>query len=346
MEKTMCLFTKRIRNPKYLPNQKNGYNPPKCPHPALMYIEVKCGICNDCRKEKRRNWSTRIKEQLRETPNAVFFTGTFAPDRLHELQTKYDTKDKNTIAKKELRLFLERIRKETGKSVTHWVVTELGEDNGRIHIHGIFFSNSMSVYKLRGLLWRKWTAGYKFYGKYCNARTANYITKYMLKANSMDAKFRPIVLATKGIGKRYFIDEYNRKRHQYVPKTPLFSTIESYRNEYGQNVALPTYYRRKLWTDQEREYLMIEKYEDGTIWVKGSKYPNKTPEEQQHVFLVIQAAKTEHWKKHHESEEIIEEIRKERREIRKHKHVIEAKNGKLRERVLKREKTLKTIPYF
>lgn len=337
----MCLFKKRIKNPKYLPNQKNNYNPPRCPHPALLYIEVKCGICNDCRKEKRRNWSTRIKEQLKITPNAVFFTGTFSPERLSELEKKYETKDKNTIAKKELRLFLERIRKETKKSITHWVVTELGEDNGRIHIHGIFFSNTMSVYKLRGILWRKWTAGYKFYGKYCNARTANYITKYMLKANAIDAEFRPIVLATKGIGKGYFTNEYNQKRHKYIPRTKLFRTVESYRNEYGQNVALPTYYRRKLWTDEEREKLIIEKWEDGITWIKGDKYPNKTEADQINIFLVTKAAKEEHYKKHKENDEYIENIREKRRKERKRTHLKECRNGKIRERVLERERKLK-----
>ena len=48
--------------------------------------------------------------------------------------------NENAIAKKALRRCLERIRKQTGKSIKHWCVSELGEKNDRIHLHGIIFS--------------------------------------------------------------------------------------------------------------------------------------------------------------------------------------------------------------
>ena len=47
--------------------------------------------------------------------------------------------NENSVAGFTLRRFLERVRKETKKSLRHWCVTELGEDNDRIHLHGIFF---------------------------------------------------------------------------------------------------------------------------------------------------------------------------------------------------------------
>ena len=47
--------------------------------------------------------------------------------------------NENAIAKLALRRCLERIRKQTGKSLKHWCVTELGEENDRIHLHGIVF---------------------------------------------------------------------------------------------------------------------------------------------------------------------------------------------------------------
>ena len=84
-------------------------------------------------------WRVRNFEQLRETPTAIFFTGTVSPERYEYIKEKYELKTDNEIITKIHRLFLERIRKETGKSMKHWCVTEKGHTNTRrIHLHGIF----------------------------------------------------------------------------------------------------------------------------------------------------------------------------------------------------------------
>ena len=61
-------------------------------------------------------WRVRNFEQLRETPTAIFFTGTVSPERYDYIKEKYELKTDNEIITKIHRLFLERIRKETGKS--------------------------------------------------------------------------------------------------------------------------------------------------------------------------------------------------------------------------------------
>ena len=64
-----------------------------------------------------------------------------------------------------------------------------------------------------------------------------------------------------------YINKNTLDRHRYQDKF----TEETYRTESGIKVALPTYYRQKIWTDQEREALRIIKEE------KQTKYYNKTP---------------------------------------------------------------------
>ena len=58
----------------------------------------------------------------------MFFTGTVSPQRYEYICKKYEFKNDvsqdNKIITKIHRLFLERIRKQTGKSVKHWCVTE------------------------------------------------------------------------------------------------------------------------------------------------------------------------------------------------------------------------------
>ena len=52
------------------------------------------------------------------------------------LKNKYNLENDNDIATKAIRLCLERVRKQTGKSVKHWFITELGhEKTERLHLH-------------------------------------------------------------------------------------------------------------------------------------------------------------------------------------------------------------------
>ena len=120
----MCYFTKKVLNKRFLPNRKNGWNPPVCKDERFRYVEVECGHCFECRKKKRREWRIRNYEQLKETPHAVFFTGTVSPQRYEYICKKYGFKDDgsqdNEIITKIHRLFLERIRKQIEAQIEQW----------------------------------------------------------------------------------------------------------------------------------------------------------------------------------------------------------------------------------
>ena len=64
----MCYFPVKIKNKRFVPTKKNGYEPPVCTDERLRYIEVECGYCFECRKKKRNAWRVRNFEQLSETP--------------------------------------------------------------------------------------------------------------------------------------------------------------------------------------------------------------------------------------------------------------------------------------
>ena len=116
----MCLYKKTLLNPKYLPNKKNGYNPPKCTDERFRYIEAECGNCYECRKKRAREWSIRIHENLKYE-FGYFVTLTISPESMKNLMEIEEVKEikgnENAIAKLALRRCLERIRKQTGKSL-------------------------------------------------------------------------------------------------------------------------------------------------------------------------------------------------------------------------------------
>lgn len=334
----MCYLKKRIRNPKYLPNKKNNFNPPVCTDERKRYIEIECGECPECRKKKRREWSIRISEELKNNRSAVFFTGTLSPKRMSELERKYDTKEKNEIITKECRLFLERIRKRTKKSIKHWAVTETGEKNGRVHIHMICFSQTLDKWKLTNLLWDAWTAGYKYYGKYCNSKTAYYITKYMLKENKADKDFRPKILTSKGIGAAYCFKESSKQRHAYVKKTPEVRTIETYLTDKWTEIALPKYYKMKLWEEDVRDQLFTEKLDDEITWIGKESYSIRTEEEREQVEKLEKEYKNNMVLLWGFSEKNLNEIKNERAIKRKKKYKYLIRTEKIKEKVEEYEK--------
>ena len=107
----MCLYPKLILNKKYTPTKKNKGVVPPCPDEKIRYVTAACGECYECRKQKQRAWVTRMTEELKQNPNAGYYTLTIDDEHYKKLSKECKSKDENTIATYALRMFLERIRK-------------------------------------------------------------------------------------------------------------------------------------------------------------------------------------------------------------------------------------------
>ena len=70
----MCLYPKLILNKRYCSTKKNKRVVPPCPDERLRYVTAACGECYECRKQKQRAWVTRMTEELKQNPNAGFYT--------------------------------------------------------------------------------------------------------------------------------------------------------------------------------------------------------------------------------------------------------------------------------
>lgn len=275
----MCTHKIRIRNKAFTGTKKNNYRPPKLWHTDLEYIEIPCGKCFECLKARGREWKVRCYEELIESRAATFFTGTITDDRIKYITEKYkiEKDDVNTIITKELRLFLERIRKKHKDiRIKHWCVTERGHrGTERIHIHGLFFTNDLTTWQLNKLLYDNWTAGYSFYGKYVSLKTVNYIVKYLTKHDTIHPDFRGKMLVSPGLGRHYLDNERVKEIHRYRGE----NTNRSYTLNNGKKIPLPKYYCDKLYTDREKQMLMIINKSKGYEYVRGEKLENKTEEQ-------------------------------------------------------------------
>lgn len=261
----MCLYPKLIRNRKYLPNKKNGGNAPIPKDKRVLWVPVGCQKCMECRKQKARQWSIRLQEEIRTQKEKQFVTLTFSNESIIEL-----TKDitglqgyelDNEIATLATRRFLERWRKKYQKSIKHWLVTELGHQNTEnIHLHGIIFSDNTDDIK------QIWKYGYVYIGEYVNEQTIQYIAKYITKTDPTHKEYNPKILTSPGIGSNY-INRLDAKNNKYK----ALNTNETYKTRTGNKINLPIYYRNKIYTEQEREELWLQKLDKQERWVDGSK---------------------------------------------------------------------------
>lgn len=272
--KIMCLYPKLIKNPKYKPNKKNGGQVPPVSDSRTLYIPVGCQKCMECKKQKARQWQVRLSEEIKTDTSGKFVVLTFSDEsiqKLKEISSGIEGYElDNEIAKIGMRRFLERWRKKHKKSVKHWCVTELGQERTEnIHIHGIIFTDEIEDIK------SLWQYGIVFIGGYVNESSVAYMTKYVNKIDPIHQEYNPKILTSAGIGSDW-INGQEAIRNRYKEG----GTNESYTYRTGLKGNLPTYYRNKIYTEEEREKLWIKKIEEKVRYVNGFKIDISNGEEQ------------------------------------------------------------------
>lgn len=289
----MCLYGRLILNPKYKPNKKNGGKIPPVYDIRTLYVPIGCGQCMECRKSKAREWQCRMMEDIKENKNGHMITLTLSNEsykklyyevmyeeleerlkiareggKIEKAMDEYETDNK--VATKAMRLFLERWRKKYKKSVRHWMVTELGHNGTEnIHLHGIMWTDIDIKEVTRiwgyGFVWD----GYNKNGRrinYVNGKTISYIIKYISKIDFKHKEYRGKILTSAGIGANYMRGQMWKKN-----KYKELETEEYYRTESGHKIALPIYWRNKIYTEDQRQALWVDKLNKGVRWVNGNK---------------------------------------------------------------------------
>lgn len=297
----MCLYPTLRTNPKYKPNKKNGGHVPPLTDERIKLVPTGCGKCMECRKQKARDWNVRLHEELKTNNKAIFITLTFSNEKYTEtynailkrhqeleIQPPEGYEMDNQIATYAIRHWLENYRKKYKRHVRHWLVTELGhEGSENIHLHGILWLDKNQ--SINAIL-DKWIYGFVWDGNtkngkkenYVNGKTINYITKYVNKADEKHRNYKSIVLCSKGIGKGY---TQQSKGDHVKNKYNGNKTREYYRTPTGHKLALPIYLRNKIYSEEEREKLWIQKIDKQERYVNGIKIDISQGEEEYYKAL-------------------------------------------------------------
>lgn len=212
-----------------------------------LYLIVPCGRCLHCLRRRGSEWRRRLLDEYRymsasDRRKVRFITLTVAPKYYNDFVKR---------PKYYIRLFLDRYRKRFGHSPRHWIINEYGDTGGRLHFHALFFDNEIYRHQLEEV----WQYGIVRSSRLRSAAAISYITTYVTKFLDkwiIDKNEKQFILCSPGIGKAYTLDPDNIAWHHACGQ------LRSYRLDFnGRLVALPRYYRQKIFSEFERLRLRL-----------------------------------------------------------------------------------------
>lgn len=89
----------------------------------------------------------------------------------------------------------------------------------------------------------------------------------MLKVDIKHPEFKQIVLASKGIGSRYM----DRLDYLWQKQNYKNINVATYTFRNGTKMAMPKYYKNKIFTEKERQRMWINNLNRGILWIYGEK---------------------------------------------------------------------------
>lgn len=214
-------------------------------------MPVPCGKCPPCKTRRVNEWVFRLMwEEEYNSTSSHFVTLTY--DTAHVPLTPNGFM---SLRKRDLQLFFKRLRKLCpGSSVKYYACGEYGTQNNRPHYHAIIFNvPDQELYA------RAWSLGETQFGTVdvgtCTTDSVAYCLKYIDKdsyrartyRHSRDDREREFPLMSKGLGAGY-AEQSGVKRWHTSDLSRNYLVKKS-----GHRVAMPRYYRTKLFTPDQLE---------------------------------------------------------------------------------------------
>lgn len=94
-------------------------------------LKLPCGQCVGCRLERSRQWAMRCVHESKLHEKNCVVTLTYNDVNLPEF---------GKLVKRDLQLFMKRLRKEFGSGIRFYACGEYGENNKRPHYHCVLFN--------------------------------------------------------------------------------------------------------------------------------------------------------------------------------------------------------------
>lgn len=226
-----------------------------------MFQKFPCGKCPICVKSKIKDWMFRIEKEMEISTRPLFLTLTY-----DENNVPLSNNGLKTLRKRDIQLFMKRLRKEyekfSTKKIRYYAVGEYGTKTKRPHYHCIMFNMERPE-----LINKAWGHGFT-YSPNVNQGGIGYVLKYISKPRDkwMDDRQREFSLMSKGIGQNY-ITEATRAYHNHSVRNS-FITLRG-----GVKIRMPKYIKEKIYDKEMR--LKVTEYLNERIKSTNFKKINK-----------------------------------------------------------------------
>lgn len=214
---------------------------------------VPCGKCPACVANKASQWYVRIKQQLRDSWNAVFVTLTYDSDDLPDARIDNDGYANFDVNRDDIRLYHYRLRKslgESSKELKYFLVSEYGPNPDvdpafgfafeRPHYHVIYFNIKREDYEKINQAWNK---GNVVFGDEITEARIRYLAGYCIEKCFVPCGRKPnFANISNGMGLSYIarMSEWHSGdvSRMYVPN-------------HGRRLPMPRYYKERLYSDAQ-----------------------------------------------------------------------------------------------
>lgn len=206
-----------------------------------------CGKCPECRKRRISGWSFRLVQESKRACSAWFVTLTYDTEFVPLTEKGF-----MNLSKRDVQLFMKRLRKLSPEKLRYYLCGEYGGKSFRPHYHLILFNANVSAIELAWIdVDTKRPLGHIHYGD-VNSASIGYCLKYMSKVgripyHSNDDRLPEFAHMSKGLGQNYLTDAVS-----HWHKADLVNRMHLVLLD-GKKVAMPRYYKDKLYDDNERE---------------------------------------------------------------------------------------------
>lgn len=116
-------------------------------HAVGPMFEIACGKCMPCRVLKKQHLGLRLVHERKMHQRSCWMTLTYAPEQLPP---------GGTLVKRDVQLFVKRVRKQFGDGIRYYACGEYGERFKRAHYHVVLFGLDFDD----RYLWRRAPAGH------------------------------------------------------------------------------------------------------------------------------------------------------------------------------------------
>lgn len=211
---------------------------------------VPCGKCVKCLGRRRKGWGFRLMHELKDSSSAAFITLTYETPPM-------SFNEHETLEKRDVQLFLKRLRKyqtkkyPNEKPIKYYICGEYGTRTKRPHYHAIMYNVHANILADTERLQGIWSHGHIHLGD-VNMATVMYTASYIMKGawqpeQDDDDRVPEFSMMSKKLGASFMTPQMVR---YFQNRFISYATLEG-----GEKIALPRYFREKIFDKLQRKEL-------------------------------------------------------------------------------------------